>query len=66
MSEKIKYDIVVCGAGVAGIASAIAAARLGKRVALIVRLTSTTVLTMRLTPPKWHLRLPVLWLSRKL
>ncbi len=35
VSEKIKYDIVVCGAGVAGIASAIAAARLGKRVALI-------------------------------
>ena len=35
VNGKIKYDIVVCGAGVAGIASAIAAARLGKRVALI-------------------------------
>lgn len=35
MDQSIKYDIVVCGAGVAGIAAAIAAARRGKKVALI-------------------------------
>ena len=35
MKESIKYDIVVCGAGIAGIAAAIAAARRGRKVALI-------------------------------
>lgn len=35
MKESIKYDIVVCGAGIAGIAAAIAASHRGRKVALI-------------------------------
>lgn len=33
--EELKYDVVVCGAGVAGIAAAIAAARRGARTVLV-------------------------------
>ncbi|MBQ6471218.1 MAG: FAD-dependent oxidoreductase [Victivallales bacterium] len=33
--EKVKYDVVVCGAGVAGVAAAVSAARQGARTALI-------------------------------
>ena len=33
--EKVQYDVVVCGAGVAGVAAAVSAARQGARTALI-------------------------------
>ena len=33
--KKVKYDVVVCGAGVAGVAAAMAAARMGAKTAVI-------------------------------
>ena len=35
MNPELKYDVVVAGAGVAGIAAAVAAARRGMKTALI-------------------------------
>ena len=36
---KKKYDVIVCGAGIAGIAAAVSAARMGCSVALIEKQT---------------------------
>ena len=39
MSDNLKYDVVVTGAGIAGIAAAVAAARKGMKTALIEKQT---------------------------
>lgn len=35
MKEIVKYDVIVCGGGIAGISAALAAVRQGKKVILI-------------------------------